>query len=100
MTTRFKSEYDPLEAFYLRVRLLRPMFGRWDACDPVSHAILDIVEAQRELADAIANFAEYGVGGDATTIKAAIEARHAAGEKLMQALEDRDCWPNPALGKG
>ena len=45
MTTRFKSTYRDSDAFYLRADLLRPMFGHWDLEDPVSHAILDVVEA-------------------------------------------------------
>jgi hypothetical protein len=98
MTTRFKSTYNAYEAFRARADLLRPMFGLWDACDPVSHAILDIVEAQRELSDAFMDDAEYGFDNEAI-FKAAVEKRYAAGEKLMQALEDRDSWPEPKLGQ-
>jgi hypothetical protein len=71
--------------------------GMWDADDPVAHAILDIVEAQRELADAIADYAGRGVGGHAA-INAAVEKRDVAGERLEGALEDRDSWPDPMLG--
>ncbi len=102
MTKDFKSTYDESEVFYLRADLLRPMFGHWDAEDPVSHAILDIVEAQRELSDAIADYAMYAyLSSDAAekAIKAAVEKRHAAGERLLQALEDRDNWPEPELGQ-
>ena len=77
----FQSKYSDDEAFYARADLLRPMFGMWDACDPVAHAILDIVEAQRELADAIADYAGRGVGGHAA-INAAVEKRDVAGERL------------------
>jgi hypothetical protein len=74
-------------------------FGHWDCEDPVSLAILDVVEAQRELSDAIYDDAVLprGVGGNAG-IKAAVEKRRAAGEKLIEALEDRDSWPDPELG--
>lgn len=97
MKLNFQSKYRDDEAFYTRADLLRPMFGMWDACDPVAHAILDIVEAQRELADAIADYADRGVGGKAA-INAAVEKRDAAGERLEEALEDRDSWPDPMLG--
>jgi hypothetical protein len=98
MTTKFKSQYDSYEAFQARVDLLRPMFGLWDAEDPVAHAILDIVEAQREVADAIYDYATYSFGSEAA-IKVAVEKRERVGENLMAALEDRDAWPNPDLGR-
>ena len=60
MTTRFKSTYRDSDAFYLRADLLCPMFGHSDLEDPVSHAILDVVEAQRELSDAISDDVERG----------------------------------------
>lgn len=97
MTIKFRSKYSDVDAFYARADLLRPMFGMWDALDPVAHAILDIVEAQRELADAIEDDADYDLGGKAA-IKAAVEKRDAAGERLEEALGDRDEWPNPRLG--
>jgi hypothetical protein len=28
-----------------------------------------------------------------------VKKRHAAGEKLMRALEDRDSWPDPEMGQ-
>jgi hypothetical protein len=46
----FTSEIDDTMALYLRGDLLRPDFGHWDSCDPVANAILDLVEAQTELA--------------------------------------------------
>jgi hypothetical protein len=97
MATRFKSQYSALDAFHLRADLLRSTFGHWDCEDPVSHAILDLVEAQRELSDTIRDDVDYNVGGNAA-IKAAVEKRHAAGKNLMRALEDRDSWPDPELG--
>ena len=95
MTTHFKSTYSEHDAFYLCADLLRPMFGQWDAYDPVSHAILDFVEAQRELSDATA------VSSDAANkqIKTAVQKCHAADETLMEALEDRYSWPDPDLGR-
>jgi len=44
----FEAEIDESTAFYLRADLLRPMFGLWDSEDPVSVAILDLVETHRE----------------------------------------------------
>jgi hypothetical protein len=96
-TTPFETEIDEMSAFYLRADWLRPMFGHWDCCDPVSHAILDLVEAQRELNDAVCSDVSGDRGGKAA-IKAALARRQAAGEKLMEALEDRESWPDPLLG--
>jgi len=88
-----ESDWD--KAFSVRGDLLRPGFGAWDSCDPVAHAILDVVEAQNELADAIMNFVD-GPGSDAAgeaAIKAAVEQRTVAAEKLMAAINDRESWP-------
>jgi hypothetical protein len=98
MTTRFKSQYSEHDAFYLRGDLLRSAFGNWDACDPVAHCILDLVEAQHELADLFVDDAEYCIQNEAA-FTAAVKKRHAAGEKLMRALEDRDSWPDPEMGQ-
>jgi hypothetical protein len=94
-TTLFKTQCDYCEMFYARGDLLRQKFGLRDALDPVAHAILDLVEAQHELADAYSDDAECGLKVD---FKAAVEKRHAAGKRLMQALEDRASWPDPTLG--
>src|SRR6516162_6028959 len=94
----FEADIDEDAAFYLRADLLRPMFGYWDCEDPASHAILDLVEAQRELSDAIRDDVDCGVGG-AAAIKAAVEKRERTGEKLMEALDDRESWPDPKLGQ-
>jgi hypothetical protein len=76
------------------------MFGHWDAYDPVSHCILDLVEAQRELSDAIADDLDYGIPHtEGAAVKAAVEKRDAAGKKLMDTLADRDCWPDPQCGR-
>jgi len=83
------------KAFSVRGDLLRPGFGVWDSCDPVAHAILDVVEAQTALADAIMDFAE-GRGSETASeaaIQAAQENRRAAGERLAHMLNestDRD----------
>jgi hypothetical protein len=95
MTTRFRSTYSEPDAFYLRADL--PQFGLWDSEDPVSHAILDLVEAQRELSDLFSDDAEYGLDCEAA-FKATIKKRYAAREKLMEALADRYSWPDPDLG--
>jgi hypothetical protein len=96
--TIFKSNYDKCETFILRRDLLRPLFGCWDVCDPVSHAILDVVEAQRELADLFMDDADYGLATEADFMEV-IKKRHAAGEKLMATLKDRGSWPDPELGQ-
>jgi hypothetical protein len=79
-----ESAWD--KAFSVRGDLLRPGFGAWDSCDPVAHAILDVVEAQTELADAISDFAE-GYGSEAG-IGAAQENRRAAIERLARVLNE------------
>jgi hypothetical protein len=88
MTTHFKSDIDELDAFYLRGDLLRPAFGQWDACDPVCHCILDLVEAQTELQDTFDDFVDHG-GSDAA-IEAARKKRRAVAKKLMDALDGRE----------
>jgi hypothetical protein len=95
----FKSGYDSVVMFYLRGDLLRPQFGEWDAIDPVSHILLDLVEAQSELSDLFhdAELACLTVGADA--FRAAVDKRHEAGKRLLAALEDRSRWPDPNLGK-
>ena len=83
-----ESDWD--KAFSVRGDLLRPGFGAWDSCDPVAHAILDVVEAQTELADAIMDFAE-GRGSEAAgeaTIQAAQENRRAAVKRLARVLAE------------
>jgi hypothetical protein len=75
-------------AFYARVDLLRPAFGKWDACDPVAHAILDAVEAQTELADAISDYVD--INSDEAAIEAAKARRRAAGERLTRLISETD----------
>jgi hypothetical protein len=95
----FKSKYSHHDAFYAHGNLLRAQFGQWDCLDPVADAILDLVEAQNELADLFDDGATYGIGSEAA-FKATVEKRHAAGERLMKALNDRSSWPDPTLGRG
>jgi hypothetical protein len=79
------------KAFYLRADRLRPMFGHWDCVDPASHAILDVVEAQRDLSDAIAEEMVYcPPRGANAAIKAALERRERAAEKLKKVVNDRE----------
>jgi hypothetical protein len=86
MTTHFASQYGFEDAFYLRGDLLRPEFGKWDACDPVAHCILDLVEAQHELAHLYSNTATRGPYNEAA-FAAVVKKRHAAGKRLMEALD-------------
>jgi hypothetical protein len=87
MTAHFKSNYSDAEAFQLRADLLRPMFGLWDVEDLVSHAILDVVEAQRELNDLFADDAQYG-SASTGAFRAVLKKRQVAGETLLAALND------------
>jgi hypothetical protein len=61
-------------------------FGQWDCCDPVAHVILDLVEAQAELACAFDD-----VGGDAA-IEAALKKRRVVVEELMAAIKEHESW--------
>jgi hypothetical protein len=63
----------------------------------VAHAILDLVEAQNDLADAFDDDA-HCLGSEAA-FTAAVEKREMAGRKLLAALEDRNSWPDPDLGR-
>jgi len=92
MTTPFASDINEIDAFYLRADLLRPEFGCWDACDLVSHCLLDLVEAQTEITHAIDDDVSYGVGGD-PAIQAGVAKLTAAAKKLIAVLNDRKCWP-------
>jgi hypothetical protein len=94
---RFKAEYKQHDAFFLRGDWLRPKFGLWDDCDPVAHAILDLVEAQNELADLHEDDSAYGV--DERAMAAVVHKRHLAGKKLMEDLLHRNRWPDPELGR-
>jgi hypothetical protein len=98
MREHFKSEYDDIDAFYLRGDLLRPDFGKWDCCDPVAAVILDLVEAQIELHNLFEADGLHGFNCEAA-FAAAVAKRHEAGKKLLAALEDRNSWPDPDLGR-
>ena len=80
--------------------LLRPQFAQWDGFDPVSHAFLDLREAQSELYFAFADEVEAALSRASKDrqFQEAIKKRQAAGEKLTQALTDRESWPDPKLG--
>jgi hypothetical protein len=90
--------FDDIAVFYLRGDLQRHDFGKWDCCDPVAAAILDVVEAQSELHSLFepAGLRDFSC---AEAFKAAIQKRHEACKKLLAALEDRNSWPDPDLGR-
>ena len=94
---RFAAKYSDHDAFNLRVDLLRHGFGEWDCCDPISHILLDLVEAQGELSDLFAD-GECGLDCEAA-FAAAVAKRHDVGRRLLAALEDRNSWPNHDLGR-
>jgi hypothetical protein len=81
---------DRVRAFYVRGDLLRPGFGVWDSFDPVAHAILDVVEAQNDLADAFVDYAE-GPGSQAASnaaIEAAEENRRTRADHLARLVNE------------
>src|SRR5262249_15619122 len=81
----FEPELNFHDAFYARGDLLRLGFGLWDCCDPVANVLLDLVEAQTELAQAIDD-------GGAAAIKAALKKRSDAAEKLGAAIREHENW--------
>jgi hypothetical protein len=83
----FRAFHD---AFYKRGEELRAGFGQWDCCDPVAHALLDLVQAQNNLAQAISDEGVYGVPN---VIKTAMDARAEAAVKLIQAVIATTGWP-------
>jgi hypothetical protein len=95
---RFKSNYDNIDVFYLRGDLLRHDFGLWDCLDPATAIILDLVEAQTELHNLFEPAGLRGFSCEAA-FAAAVAKRHEAGKKLLAALQDRRCWPDPNLGR-
>jgi hypothetical protein len=69
---------------------LRRHFGLWDEFDPVANAILDLVEAQNELAQAF-SAQQYDVDG-APEVGSALEKRSAAARKLIDAIHEHESW--------
>jgi hypothetical protein len=61
-------------------------FGEWDMCDPVSWAILRVVQAQNDLADAIDQCAN-GLPPAERMRKDAIAERRAAIDALLQVFK-------------
>ncbi len=68
-----------------RRHALRRYFGLWDDLDPVANTILDLVEAQNELAQAISAEGYADIDG-APEVGPALEKRAAAAVDLMHAL--------------
>jgi hypothetical protein len=61
-------------------------FGQWDMCDPVSWAILRVVEAQNDLAHVIGLVACEGING--RVLEEAIAERIKAIAALQKAIEE------------
>jgi hypothetical protein len=82
--------FDPdnsRSAFFKRADAARRMFGLWDLCDPVAHAIIALVEAQNELAAAIMADGAYGARIiDCPNIGDALNQRAELAVDLMRAL--------------
>jgi hypothetical protein len=76
-------------AFELRAEHLRPDLGEWDFCDPFSHRLLDVIEAQCFLADAICNSVDYGGQSAEAEIEAAYRRRRDAVQRLVRSLDQR-----------
>ena len=84
----FKSTLNECEMLRTRADILRPELGHWDAEDPVSHCILDVIEAQRELNDLFEDVLD-----NKAVFEAAFAKRAAAAERLHRLTVDRDSWP-------
>jgi hypothetical protein len=80
---------------------LRRYFGLWDDLDPVGNAILDLVEAQNELTQAISAEGYANIDG-APEVGPALEKRAAAAVDLMHALllETDLTWTPQGWAKG
>jgi hypothetical protein len=80
---------------------LRRYFGLWDDYDPVANAILDLVEAQNELAQAISAEQYVDIDG-APEVGPALEKRAAAAVDLMHALllETELAWTPQGWAEG
>jgi hypothetical protein len=90
---RFKVPDELLafhDAFYKRGDELRAGFGQWDCCDPVAHALLDLVQAQNNVAQAISDDVDYGAPN---VIKPAMDAPAEAAVKLIRAVIATTGWP-------
>jgi hypothetical protein len=74
-----------VSAFMFEVEDAKRYFGRWDPCDPVVWAILHVVQAQNDFADAIAQNVMYGVSKN--VVEAAIKERRQAIAALQEALK-------------
>jgi hypothetical protein len=70
---------------------LRRYFGLWDDADPVANAILDLVEAQNELAQAI-SAEQYADIDGAPEIGSALGKRAAAAKELMAAINEHEIF--------
>jgi hypothetical protein len=75
-----------------RAYAARQYCGLWDVCDPVADAILDLVEVQNELAQAIS--AEQYAVVDAPEVGPTLKKRVEAALNLMRALllETESVW--------
>ena len=79
-----EAERD-VKLFELLVDYAKRYFGQWDIEDPVVWAILRVVEAQNDLADAIGHVA--GEGLDESPVEAAIAERLKAIAELQEAIK-------------
>ena len=68
---------------------LRRYFGLWDEYDPVANAILDLVEAQNELAQAF-SAEQYADVDGAPEVGPALAKRSAAAKRLMAAINEHE----------
>jgi hypothetical protein len=71
--------------FNLEIEDAKRHFGQWDICDPVVWAIIRVVQAQNNLADAIDQHATYNHQG---SVEPAITERADAIAALQKALEE------------
>ena len=76
MDDKLKREFD---RYHFAIEDAKRYFGQWDICDPVSWAIIRVVQAQNDLAHAINEAAER-------MVEQAIAERHGAIAALQRAL--------------
>jgi hypothetical protein len=73
------------ERFVFEIEDCKRYFGQWDECDPVSWAILRVVQAQNDFSHAMELYACYDV--NFRVIEEAIAERIKAIAALQQAIE-------------
>ena len=79
-----------MENFKFMVADAKQYFGLWDTEDPVTWALLRVVQAQNELANAFSVLCDYG--HDPGIVRQAFKERAKAIAALQRALKEGPGW--------